>query len=205
MKEPNYFDVRRFRKEVPRKFLEYPMTTDRDGTMCGRIIPNCHKVLEVGAGDRPFLPELQAHGFHGIFKTMDVDPGMSFDYYSIDEIDQQFDAVIMREVIEHVPRQMLYSYLEKIYSVLKPGGWLVMSTPNPWSVSWVFSDYTHISPWPPADLYAVLRCQGFLSIEIQRVIWPSPWLWLKRAYWALHSRMYDIDFAGSYIAFARKP
>ena len=79
----------------------------------------------------------------------------------------------------------------------------MLTTPNPWSPGWVYADYTHISPWPPADVYSVLRCYDFQSIEIYRVIWPSRFLWLKRLYWSMHSRLYDIDFAGSYIAFAR--
>jgi hypothetical protein len=29
--------------------------------------------------------------------------------------------------------------------------------------------------------------------------------WLKRLYWAVHSRCYDIDFAGSFLAVATKP
>lgn len=205
MTEPNYFQIRRFRKEVTQRFLEYPLTSDRDGSICARLVPACRKILEIGAGDRSFVQELRQRGFEGEFKTMDVDPGIACDYYSVEEIGEVFDAVIMREVVEHVPRMQLYAYLDKIFTILRPGGWLIISTPNPWASNWVFADYTHISPWPPADLYSVLRWQQFRPVEIQRVIWPSRYLWLKRLYWALHSRCYDIDFAGSYLAFARKP
>jgi SAM-dependent methyltransferase len=136
---------------------------------------------------------------------MDIERSRSFDYYSISEITETFDAIIMREVIEHLPRPVLYEYLQRIETILEPGGTLVVTTPNPWALSWVFADYTHISPWPPADLYGVLRWYGFSSVEIYRIVWPSRALWLKRAYWAVHSRFYDIDFAGSYLALASKP
>ena len=206
MKEPDYLEVRRLRSEVPKKFLGYPLVSDRDGLIARRLVARASKVLEVGAGDRPFEPELRARGFVGTFKTMDVNRGRKFDYYSVEEIDECFDAIIMREVIEHCPRSLFYAYLDKFLSILTPGGLLAMTTPNPWAVVWfIAADYTHVSPWPPADLYGVLRWFGFQPVEIYRVIWPSKFQFLKRMYWAVHSRFYDIDFAGSYIAIATKP
>ncbi len=202
--EPDYFAIRRFQKEVPQKFLEYPLVSDRDDFICKRLLPHSMRVLEIGAGDRPFENELRSRGFMGMCKTMDVHNDHNFDYHSIGEIDESFDAIIMREVIEHIPRPVFYTYLKKIFAILNPGGLLVITTPNPWAVSWVFADYTHISPWPPADLYGVLRWYGFKPVEIHRIIWPSRFLYLKRFYWAIHSRFYDIDFAGSYIAMATK-
>jgi hypothetical protein len=206
MNEPDYFEIRRLRSEAPKKFLGYPLVSDRDGWIAQRVVDRAMTVLEIGAGDRTFEPELRARGFTGTFKTMDVNRGLSVDYYTVEEIKERFDAIIMREVIEHCPRSLFYSYVYKSLSILTPGGLLAMTTPNPWAASWfIASDYTHVSPWPPADLYAVLRWYGFQPVEIYRVIWPSKFQFLKRLYWALHSRMYDIDFAGSYIAVATKP
>lgn len=205
MEHPNYFDVRRFRKEAPGRFIGYPITTDRVGTICSRLLPQCQRVLDVGAGRWPFLPELKARGFAGIFKTMDIDVSLPFDFYSMEEIAENFDAILLRDVIEHLPRPQFYSYLEKIHTLLNPKGLLVITTPNTWAPSWVFSDYTHISPWAPADLYAVLSCYGFRPVEITRAVWPSKFLALKRLYWSIHSRFYDIDFADTCIAIAQKP
>ena len=202
--EPDYFAVRAFRKEVPEKFLGYPLVTDRDGWICRKLLPACERILEIGAGDRPFESELRARGFTGVFKTMDVDHSRRFDYYSLDEVDGPFDGVLMREVIEHLPRPVFYAYLARIAALLRKGGVLIVTTPNPWAVTWLFADYTHVSPWPPADLYGVLRWYGFSAIEIRRIVWPSRFLWIKRAYWAVHSRFYDLDFAGSYLVAAIK-
>ena len=203
--EPDYFQMLRFRLEVPEKFLGYPLLADRDGWIARKVLSASTRVLEIGAGERTFEPELRSRGFTGSFKTMDVDRSRSFDYYSLDEIAETFDAVIMREVVEHLPRPVLYGYLRKISGMLTPGGLLIITTPNPWAGGWFFADYTHVSPWPPADLYGILRWHGFGPIEIHRIIWPSRFLWLKRLYWAVHSRLYDIDFAGSYLAAASKP
>jgi SAM-dependent methyltransferase len=205
MVEPDYFVVRRYRKEAPQKFFGYPLICDRDMWICRNLVQSSNRILEIGSGDRPFEAQLRANGFRGLVRTMDVDRSMLFDYYSVDDVNETFDAVIMREVIEHLPRPVLYSYLRKITEILIPGGMLVITTPNPWAPSWVLSDYTHISPWSPADLYGVLRWIGFRRVEIYRIIWPSKFLWLKRIYWAIHSRFYDFDFAGSYLALATKP
>lgn len=44
--------------------------------------------------------------------------------------DKSLDAVISFETIEHVPIEVQYGYLEEIARILKPDGFLVMSTPN---------------------------------------------------------------------------
>jgi SAM-dependent methyltransferase len=186
------------RRKYPVDFSSYPLTTDRDGRMADPLL-KCESVLEVGAGERKFLPD-----FSGAYFTMDVDRSTKQDFYSIDEIKGSFDGIVMREVVEHIPRETFYSYLEKFYACLNPGGVLVLSTPNPMSVQF-WTDYTHISPWPIHDMCSILESYGFENISIYRVIWPSKFLWLKRVYWNFHSRMYLADYAGAYVAISRKP
>ena len=53
------------------------------------------------------------------------------------------------------------------------------------------------------DMYSVLRYYGFQPVEIYRIIWPSRVQWLKKAYWAVHSRFYMLDYAGAYVALGR--
>jgi hypothetical protein len=126
------------------------------------------------------------------------------DFHSLAEIHEEYEAVLLRDVVEHLPREVFYEYLSEIVSrLLTPKGSLIITTPNPWSPqSFWGRDFTHISPWPPHDLYSALRDFGFSKVEIVRIVWPSRALWLKRIYWAIHSRFYDLDFAGAYIAMA---
>jgi SAM-dependent methyltransferase len=49
---------------------------------------------------------------------------------------EQFDGVITIEVIEHVPQDR--KFIEQIIRVLKPGGWVYLTTPN--------GDYCHNVP-----------------------------------------------------------
>jgi SAM-dependent methyltransferase len=195
---PTYFQVRKYRGEAPDHFTGFPVVCGRDELMAAQL-KGRNRILEVGAGDRPFLTN-----FPGTYKTMDVDPSQKHDFYSVEEINERFDAVLMREVVEHISHDVFFRYLAKFAQILIPGGVLVLSTPNPWAGGTVFAyDYTHISPWNMRDMYSVLRCYGFQPVEIYRIIWPSRLQWLKKAYWALHSRFYHLDYAGGYVAIGR--
>ena len=197
----SYADVCRYRAEAPEGFLGFPAVCGRDQLMASYLTA-ASRILEIGAGERPFRNVLEQ--FNGIYKTMDVDPDQQQDYHSIDDIVEIFDAIIMREVVEHLPRDLCFQYFRKIHRLLSPGGVLVLSTPNPFS-PWMWCDYTHISHWPPRDMHGILRAHGFEKVEIFRIIWPSRWLWLKKIYWYGHSRFFKIDYAGSYVAVGRKP
>jgi predicted SAM-dependent methyltransferase len=197
--EPNYFDVRRIRSEVPMHFSGFPVICCRDALIAQRLAGR-ESVLDIGSGDRPFFGGVTPKNY----RTMDIDRQLKLDFYSMEEISGLYEAVLMREVVEHLPREVFYSYLEKIHAILNPGGILILTTPNTWSPSWMLSDYTHVSHWPMHDMYAILKCFGFGQVEIYRVVWPSRTLWIKKIYWAIHSRFYAVDYAGSYMAIATK-
>lgn len=58
---------------------------------------------------------------------------LSFHAGSIEKLpfeDASFDAVVSYETIEHVPAEIQKNFLSEIRRVLKPGGMLIMSTPN---------------------------------------------------------------------------
>ena len=76
-----------------------------------------NRILEVGAGDRPFLTK-----YSGTYKTMDVDTSQKHDFYSVEEINENFDAVLMREVVEHISHDQFFSYLAKFAQILNPEG-----------------------------------------------------------------------------------
>ncbi len=46
--------------------------------------------------------------------------------------DGKYDGAFMLEVIEHIPKAELF--LRETYRILKPNGYLVLSTPNPYSI-----------------------------------------------------------------------
>jgi 2-polyprenyl-6-hydroxyphenyl methylase/3-demethylubiquinone-9 3-methyltransferase len=104
-------------------------------------VPKGAKILDVAAGQGNFSLVLAERGYDVTWNDLRADlegyvelkrekgvvhyaPGNAFDL----GFDGQFDCVLIAEVIEHVahPDQ----FLQKIAGMVKPGGYVVMSTPN---------------------------------------------------------------------------
>jgi 2-polyprenyl-3-methyl-5-hydroxy-6-metoxy-1,4-benzoquinol methylase len=67
------------------------------------------------------------------------------DVFEMELPEEHFDVVVSQEVIAHVPDQS--GYLERAARVLKPGGYLIVTTPNP------FVHFrNHWAPIPPGHI-----------------------------------------------------
>ena len=67
--------------------------------------------------------------------------------------ERRFDVVVSQEVIAHVPNQN--GYVERAARVLKPGGYLIMTTPNPF-----VHNRIHWTPIPPGHIEQWLTRRG---------------------------------------------
>lgn len=67
--------------------------------------------------------------------------------------DKSIDFIICSEVIEHMTKQQGEKLLEEIDRIMKPGGRVIITTPNVW-LKMPFGDYTdmHHSLWSAKDL-----------------------------------------------------
>ena len=113
-------------------------------------LPDNVRVLDIGFG-YPFLPEL-THGrlaVYGMDKSESSIKGLDNSYKWGDiekEIpfeDDMFDAVIMLELIEHITE--VDTMFKEILRVLRPGGKVIISTPNyepPYNLFWAIMGAT---------------------------------------------------------------
>ena len=143
------------------------------------------RFLEIGCGRGEFLDVFQKLGFdcQGVdisdysvnklshFKVKKVDITKD----SLPYEDNSFDIVFHKSLIEH-----LYSpehLMRETYRVLKPGGRVIILTPD-----WVsqmkvfFEDFTHIHPYDKTSIYDLLKVYGFLDIETE-LFYQLPILW----------------------------
>ena len=91
--------------------------------------------------------------------------------------EQRFGLVLALEIIEHMPRAAGEQLLAQAFRVLRPGGWLVLSTPNRWSLEglagyyieeklrrrerWQAWDPTHQYVYSSREILALVRGAGF--------------------------------------------
>jgi 2-polyprenyl-3-methyl-5-hydroxy-6-metoxy-1,4-benzoquinol methylase len=95
-------------------------------------------LLEIGCGTGVFLDKARKHGFdcHGLELSEYAanfvrQMGIPVETKSIEAANyppESFDAIVMREVIEHLPHPL--ESLKTVHSWLKPGGVLFMATGN---------------------------------------------------------------------------
>ncbi|MBN8490390.1 MAG: class I SAM-dependent methyltransferase [Burkholderiales bacterium] len=162
------------------------------------------RVLDLGCGNGALCGELSRLGF--VVAGMEVDPegvriarenyaslpiyqaGVYDDPASLMRSEQPFDAVVSTEVIEHLfAPHLLPRYARQ---VLKPGGYLVLSTPyhgyiknlalsvfGQWDKHFTALWYGgHIKFWSRHTLERLLLAEGFESVAFHGV-GRMPYLW----------------------------
>jgi len=103
------------------------------------------RVLDIGCGHGEFLQLLQEQGHEAV--GIDIDPAMVATCQQLGltayEGDAgtflaahagQFDAIFSSNVIEHLDAQRVQAWIRQAYHALRPGGLLLIGTPNPESL-----------------------------------------------------------------------
>jgi|688.fasta_scaffold162093_1 2-polyprenyl-3-methyl-5-hydroxy-6-metoxy-1,4-benzoquinol methylase len=115
------------------------------------------KLLDIGCGSGQFLQQMQLYGWEveGVDFDSKAVEGVKTRYdlnvhagslESIAYPDSSFDAITMSHVIEHMPDPI--ALLKESYRLLKPGGYLVVTTPNvnSWGHKQFEENWLHLDP-----------------------------------------------------------
>lgn len=196
------------RKQIAERFgtiFEVPIVKRWRDVLLANARPKMH-VLEVGAGDRRVMP-LLTERFPGLqYESLDIDPCGNHDYTSMDQVRKQYDLVFAFELVEHLTLDELRHWLEEVSLRLRPGGRLLITTPNIYYPPNFLRDVTHRTPLCFDELGAMIECVGLKTRNIYRVYHDPVHRKLLRRYlfgWAF--RMIGIDFAKQIMLVAEKP
>ena len=163
------------------------------------------RILDVGASDRRMEQSVKDVYPDIIYKSMDIDRTVPHDYYSLEEIKDQFDLIILFEVIEHLELEQGVKMLGRLRELLAPGGKLIISTPNTFNPGRFWIDVSHKTAYSYEELGGIVLSQGFEVLGIYRTFHASLMKYFFRLtlFYPLH-RILNVDFAKSIVVIAGK-
>lgn len=162
-------------------------------------------VLEIGAFNRELGERIKKYCPRILYKSLDIDPSYQHDYTSFEEIKEEFDMALLFDVIEHLDWERGRETVAKIFEILKPGGRVILTTPNVYTPGRYWKDVSHRTPYHHEELGALFLSQRFDSIELFR-LFNAPFLtYVMKVYlFTPFFRFFSIDFAKSILLVARK-
>jgi SAM-dependent methyltransferase len=143
------------------------------------------KALDLGCGRGEWLELAQSLGIAA--KGVDLDDGMLADCFALGLDVSKADAIeYLRtsptdslavvsgfHIAEHLPFDALRSLIREALRALRPGGLLILETPNAENISvgtlWFHMDPTHNRPLPPGFLSFLGRNAGFARVDVLRL------------------------------------
>jgi SAM-dependent methyltransferase len=146
-----------------------------------KCIGKTGNILDVGCANGAFLLSMKQFGNYGLYGLDIKNTGMDFKENAIDfreghleDLDYPynfFDAIIMDNVLEHVPDPVVF--MEKAVAILKPGGYIFGTTPNFRSLDRiVFRQYwggfhmpRHLYIFDAGNLIMFMKNMGILHIK----------------------------------------
>jgi len=149
------------------------------------IGPGDGLILDLGCGRGEWLEVLSEHGYAcrgvdmnnvmvGEARALGLDAVEQDAIEHLRSLDSDsVSAVTSMHLVEHLPYEVLIRLVDEALRVLRPGGVLVLETPNPENLTvgsfWFYMDPTHRNPIPPALLQWVVEARGFETATIDRL------------------------------------
>jgi len=107
--------------------------------------------------------------------TPNVTPGNVIEFLEANS--GQFELITGFDIVEHFYKDEALRFLDAAYAALKPGGRLILQTPNagvPWGAQHRYNDFTHELGFNPNALGRLLRVTGFSNYEARECA-PPPY------------------------------
>lgn len=162
-------------------------------------------VLEVGAGDKRMGELLRKQKTDIRYSSMDPDPAGRHDFRSLAEIGQPFQLVFAFEVVEHLSLDEAATWMCELQRVTRPGGTLLLSTPNTFYPPAFLRDATHKTPWCYDELAGLVAGSGFAITRITRIYNdPAQRYFARRFLCGWLFRLLGIDFARQIVLTAQR-
>ena len=204
----NWAELYRFRRTTQQRYpniWKLPIKK-RHHQVVVEHLDNINSVLELGAGARNLSDILKRHKSDLRYHSFDVDRSQHHDFYTLDDINGEYDAVCMFEVIEHIRPEQAVDTLAAAHRHMRSGALIFVSTPNTFHPPEYLRDATHITPWCYDELGAVLQYTGFELQTLYR-LYQDPLLQklMRRYLMRPLFRLLGIDFSKQIIAVAKKP
>jgi SAM-dependent methyltransferase len=187
---PEIWDLKIVRKRLP-----FVLKYLKDG----------EAVLDLGAFDRSLEGRLKEHRPHIVYKSLDIDPTYSHDYQSLDQVQESFDFILLFEVIEHLDRGEGQEMVGRIFSILRPGGRVIVTTPNVYAPGQYWKDVSHRTPYHYEELGALFLSEHFELVEMGRMFNEAMAGYVLKAYLSAPLfRFLGIDFSKSILLVAQR-
>ncbi|MBW4596874.1 MAG: class I SAM-dependent methyltransferase [Brasilonema angustatum HA4187-MV1] len=175
------------------------------------------RILDVGCGEGALIAFLKEKGYTNL-SGFDISPqnvaichrlGFKF----VQQLDvlqlkqdpraERYDVIFAIDILEHLPKQAAAQFLEQIRKQLKPGGYVVVQTPNMGSVFgclYRYADLSHEFGLTEHSAVSLLTIAGFAAekVEIKPSWNASTFLgYLREAYLrVLHQVIFLAEGAG---------
>jgi len=142
-------------------------------------------IMDLGSGRGEWLEVLAEHGYRGC--GVDSNRGMleasrarGHEVVEADALDYlraqpkgSVAAVTSMHMVEHMPHPVVIRLLDEALRVLRPGGVLILETPNPENLlvgsCLFYMDPTHLHPIPPPLLQWTVQQRGFERVVVERL------------------------------------
>ena len=150
----------------------------------GRLVPPAldARILDVGCGRGGLVYWLNQRGYHraeGIDVSAEqIETARRLGIANVEQADlrsylgarlQCYDALILRDVVEHFTRDQIVEVLELCRSALRPGGVVIVQVPNaesPFFGRIRYGDFTHELAFTQSSVAQLFNVIGFEGVQI---------------------------------------